>query len=307
MYSVYGVNLESEFPLPDLRRSNLKSDAAVILRTINSERVLNEMSTPEKFERDGCVVHMSPQVSLYEWKGLARGLVRDGTEIVLDPEPGIDVDDLAPIVVGALLGILLNHRGALVLHGSFVVVGGSGFGFLGEKGMGKSTLAAFLSMQGYELVTDDLLPVFLEGERLFTKSGFPRIRLWPDSFKEMGSSLGRAEESSRLVPKSSFAPERFLDSEQIGLGALFVLEEDDSVKIERLRQTDALIELVRNTYLNRYLNATRKTAEHFRLCDEVVRKVPVFRLKRPADYSFLPSVAQLLEDLKVGGPEPIAD
>ncbi|QQS42000.1 MAG: hypothetical protein IPM63_03380 [Acidobacteriota bacterium] len=307
MYTVYGVNISSEIRLPDLRSSQTHADAEVVIAEIVPERVLEEMTSPERFERKGCVVHMSPDASLYEWTGLARGLVRHGREILLDPEPGTDPEDLAPLVVGALLGILLSHRGALVLHGSFVMVGGKGFGFLGDKGMGKSTLAAYLTMLGHELVTDDLLPLVATGEKIVTKAGYPRIRLWPDSLEKMGLGRDIAEESSRLVPKAALKPERFRASEEIPLGSLFILDEGESVEIERLQQKDSLIELIRNTYLNRYLGATRKTEENFRRCNEVVREVPVFRLKRPADYSFLPSVARILEDLEVGGTERVAD
>lgn len=306
-YTVYGVNISSEIRLADLRSSASGSDADVTISEIVPERVIKEMKAPERFERQGCVVHMSPEASLYEWKGLARGLVRHGKEILLDPDPGVDPEDLAPLVVGALLGILLSHRGALVLHGSFVMVGGRGFGFLGDKGMGKSTLAAYLTMLGHELVTDDLLPVVENQETIVTRPGYPRIRLWPDSFDKIGSGRDIAEESSRLVPKAALKPERFRKSEEIPLEALFILDSGERVEIERLEPTESLIHLIRNTYLNRYLGATRKTEENFRRCNEVVRKVPVFRLKRPADYSFLPSIAQMLEDLNVGGAEPIAD
>lgn len=297
-YAVYGLNLVSAIRLPDLTPSGTGSDASVVVQAFSRDKAIAEMSSPERFDRENCVVHMSPDAALYDWEGLARALVRNGREIILDPAPGINAEDLSPLVVGALLGILLTHRGHLVLHGSFVRVNGNGFGFLGEKGMGKSTLAAYLTSAGHELVTDDLLPVSTDGERVVTKPGYPRIRLWPDSFARLGIGRDKAEESSRLIPKGAVKPEKFAGTEEIGVDALFILDHGDEVALELLPQTNALVELIRNTYLNRYLNATRRTGENFRRCEEVVKGIPVFKLKRPSNYEFLPSVAHLLEEFR---------
>ena len=61
---------------------------------------------------------------------------------------------MAP-VFGAVIERLVLHAGAVGIDGAVV-------GFIGESGVGKSTLGKFLAGRGHVLVSDDLLPVRLD-------------------------------------------------------------------------------------------------------------------------------------------------
>ena len=67
--------------------------------------------------------------------------------------------DIEILLFGPVWAALCHQRGLLPLHASAIVTRGGIAAFAGHRGAGKSTTAALLSLLGYELVTDDVLPV----------------------------------------------------------------------------------------------------------------------------------------------------
>jgi ABC-type glutathione transport system ATPase component len=84
-------------------------------------------------------------------------LVRGGREIMIDAVPGVDARTLRLSLLGPALALVLHQRGRFVLHASTVAVAGSAIAFLGEKGWGKSTIAAalYLALEAVELTAGD--------------------------------------------------------------------------------------------------------------------------------------------------------
>jgi hypothetical protein len=223
-------------------------------------------------------------------------LIRNGNEVIISTAPGVDDNDMAPFITGAILGNLLDQRGFLVLHGSAIATSGNGIAFLGEKGAGKSTFAAHMQKHGFPLITDDLIPVSFADGGITTLPGFPRIRLWGDSLDSVGADPATAPKINKFVDKRSFHCGENFAIEPVTVDAIYVLTLDDDVSIELLKPSEAFIELTRNTYLNRYLHASGKHSDNFRGCEMIVRSVPIFRLRRPHDFDRLPEVASAVMD-----------
>jgi hypothetical protein len=55
---------------------------------------------------------------------IARFLLKDGSEIVVEPEPEASVADIPSFILGTVFGILLHQREQIVLHASAVRVNG---------------------------------------------------------------------------------------------------------------------------------------------------------------------------------------
>jgi len=109
---------------------------------------------------------------------VAAFLIRNGNEIIVQPEPGIDEASVRVFLLGSAMGVLMFQRQHLVLHGNAVQVGDGCLVCVGPSGAGKSTLAAALMQRGHKLLADDVVPVNAQCEAL---PGFPRIKLWQDS------------------------------------------------------------------------------------------------------------------------------
>ena len=291
-YSAYGLNIKSDISLDELvgSDSGKAADVDISFRHLSDlylDTVLNGAVT---FEQPGCVVRVSANAICYSWHDIGTALIQNGNEVIISTGPDIDDVDMAPFITGAILGNLLDQRGLMVLHGSAVVVEGSAIAFLGEKGAGKSTLALHMQQRGYSLLTDDLVPIAFVGSEVQTIPGFPRIRLWTDAVRSVGLDPAAIPKINRFVDKRSYNCSEGFSDERVNLARIYILSEDSDIGVDQLEPSQAFIELARNTYLNRYLRATGKSAEHFRKCEAIVESVPIFRLRRPHDFSFLPEV-----------------
>ena len=234
----------------------------------------------------------------------------DGRAVQGFPAPGVASSTLEHLYLNQVLPLALSRQGRLVLHGSAVDLDGQGVAFLGESGRGKSTLAASFATGGTGFLTDDgLLLDWVAGHCRILPS-HPSIRLWADSEAAL---MGEA--AAKATPVGYTTKARFLAGEDIPfcdesrpLRRVFFLGEGnaDSPVIEPMRPAQALIELVRHSFLLD-IAARDLLARHF---DDLSRLagLPIhFRLDYPRRYQALPAVRgailrQALDQQESGTP-----
>ena len=222
---------------------------------------------------------------------------RDGRTAVAWPVAGVSLGTVEHLHLNQVLPLALSRQGRLVLHASAVAFNGIGVAFTGESGRGKSTLAASFATKGARFLTDDGLQLdWLDGQCQITPS-HPSVRLWEDSQEALipqAVNLAPAVEyttKARLLASDEMA---FCDQPQ-PLRRVYFLGEGvaPSLIIDVVRPAEALVELVRNSFL---LDIEEKEllAWHF---DEMVRlaELPIyFRLDYPRRYEDLPLLRQAI-------------
>jgi hypothetical protein len=208
---------------------------------------------------------------------------------------------------GMVLGLWLERRGTLALHASGAVVGDAAVAFLATKGGGKTTTATAMVAAGDPLLTDDLLALDLTGDEVCAQPGYPQLRLWPEQADHF---LGGHEHLDLVHP--AFTKRRVVVGGPDGFGELAdgprrlrriylpAREEpgaaagDHAVRVEPVAGQQALIELVRHTFLpqevHRFGWQDRRLAELGRL----VAEVPVRRLRYPSGLERLPALVRAI-------------
>ena len=89
--------------------------------------------------------------------GTRFALERRGNEVFADwPDP-LTLEDVAPYLVGPVLGVVLRLRGMVPLHASAVSIGDQAIALVGPAGAGKSTTAAAFARCGYRVISDDVV------------------------------------------------------------------------------------------------------------------------------------------------------
>ena len=79
------------------------------------------------------------------------------------------------------------QRKVLPLHGSVVAINGKAYAFIGDSGVGKSTLASAFLAKGYELLSDDVIAVSLNQENCpIINPSYPQQKLWQESLNAFG-------------------------------------------------------------------------------------------------------------------------
>lgn len=225
---------------------------------------------------------------------------------VLDPRHEYLVDIA---FLGMVMSFWLERRGVPTLHASVAVVDGGAVGFLGNKGGGKTSTLAACMQRGHPLLTDDLLALHRTAAGVAVERGFPALRLWPEQVERF---VGPYEHLSVVHP--DFAKRRVpvgpggFGSFAAGaapLKALYLPERPaDAVDVEVVRLTDdeAVMALLRHSFLPREVQRFGWQPQRLAVFADVVRTVPVARLRYPSGFPRLPEVVAALERELTGLP-----
>jgi hypothetical protein len=204
-------------------------------------------------------------------------------------------------LLGAVLAVLLHQRGFLVLHASSVAVNGGAVAFLGEKGWGKSTMAATLYARGHNLMADDVVALDISGTKSpMVLPGFPQLKLWPEA---IASSLGDDPETlpqihPQVEKRARRAADRFLH-EALPLRRIYVLCGGPTPTLRALQPQKAILQLISNSYMARFGKQLLQgvgASSHLHQCTSIIKDVPIYRLERPRSLPLLPAIAQLVEE-----------
>lgn len=291
-YHAFGLNIHSTLPLPELDQAAIDQpahiDVAVRLGTCPADGFPHPPGP-------GHPVQVQENETLFYYGSAGRCLVRHGSEIILDPLPGITGRELGVLIVGPLLAMLLSQRDVLVLHASAAAFPRGVIGFLGQKRQGKSVLVAHLAELGYRMVADDLTAVINHDGAAAVLPARSRVRLWPDALEALGHSGERLPLVHPASDKRGWQAPPALSGEPLRLSRLYVLSQADAPSTHPLAPSAAFVELLRYSYLSRWPEAMAKIPALTGQIAWLADHVPVFRLDRPHDYAALPAVVRLVE------------
>jgi hypothetical protein len=293
-YAAYGLGIHSTFQLPELPVAACPERDVLIRHGRVGQVGVKAGCRDNRYD-------IAPQEARICWQGYGAYLVRAGREIVVEPDPNAADSTIRVPLLGMCLALLLVQRGLLVLHASAVSLAGGAVAFVGEKGHGKSTMAATLFGRGHPLITDDVLAIDDSNPTgaALVWPAYPQFKLLPES---VVAALGEDPNAlSRLAPLydklTRGASERFA-SEPLPLRAVYVLAGGPTPTTRPLSLQDATIQVIANSLAGRYgsfLLRGGDAAAHLRRCAALVRRVRVERLERPLSLSLLPRVAELVE------------
>ena len=204
---------------------------------------------------------------------------------------------------GNVISLWLERQGVLVLHGASTVVDGRALAFLGNNGQGKSTLTAGMVQLGYSLLGDGILPVECEGDKFLARPRYPEIRLWPEMAKHFighnDLSQVHPEYSKQRIEVGVDSFGRFCNSVQ-PLGCLYIpdrrdpLTWGDRVEIEAIPPRNALLELLRYSFLLGLPEAIGLGQERFKFLSRLAMQVPVRRVTYPVGMDYVSIVCRAI-------------
>lgn len=328
-YRVYGLTLETDLPLPSLQpeedgAAGLTSpgtgaDLRLVLTTAppvagEPPPALFTSPAPSPFDPalPALTFHRRPGWDLLRFPGAA--------DFHLGPDNLIHVDLQAPETLeaaetwflGIVLAFWLERAGRPCLHAAAVAADGEAVALLAFSGSGKSTLAAGLLQAGHGLLTDDVLPLAATPDGFRAQPSYPQMRLWPASagrFVESAEDLPQVHpqiDKRRLPPEVLQGAGYAFHSEPCPLTRLYLPDrrppqdlDSHRIRIEPVRPRDAVIELVRHSFLPRLCEAAGWQERRLDFFARLAREIPVKRLSYPEGYEHLPRVREaLLADMR---------
>jgi hypothetical protein len=312
-HAVYGITLASDFPfswplVPSERPADVRFDCIhrpvappgePIGKPVHAVAVSGDEDRPDiVYERlEGCDVVRVRDAAVHH-------VFPKRIECAL-PDPTLAY--LAEIqLLGMVLALWLERRGVPTLHASSVVIRGRAVAFLGMKGGGKTTAATALVAAGHALLADDLLALRIDDAGVFAQPGYPMLRLWPEQADHF---LGGHADLPLVHP--SYDKRRVVVEPPFGRFHRFaaplqriyvpIRRMGGAISIEPLRSSDALIALVRESFLREAVHGLGLAAHRLGPLAQVLSTVDVRLLRYPDGFDRLPELVSAVETDLAGG------
>lgn len=222
----------------------------------------------------------------YQWFGTFL-ISADGSQVWVCTER--DRRDVRGTVLGPIAAYVLRLRGRVCLHACGLAHRGNAYLFCGPSGMGKSTLGAFLSLDGLSLICDDVAPLSVSEDSVQVLRGSTVFRLWPESLVQLGIDADQLErvvsthEKRQLPAAETISATSQID--QFLLKSVFFLERGstDQFEVQEVDLSHALRMLLEHAS-TAYVQGSRERghrALEFRVLGALLRRVRCFRLITP--------------------------
>jgi hypothetical protein len=293
VYQAYQLTIRADFPLPELLPgTDSEAPPDVVIRYGPVPATL------EGATGKGVLYQATSNRFLLAMDGVARYLVQDGNEIIVQPAPaGLD-SDVRVFLLGSCLGALLHQRGLLVLHAGAVHTDQGAVLFTGPSGSGKSTLLGELLRRGHTMMVDDVCAVVLDpaGAPLVLP-GYPRTRLWADAASKLQHDAGDMVRTRPSLEKyERQVAEQYWD-QPAPLHRIYLLTavNRDQLGLEPQPRIHTFSIMLHNTYRRTFLDGLQMRAAHFDLIAAVARQTGVTRVIRPSQPFRLQELADLIE------------
>jgi hypothetical protein len=279
IYQAFGLNIKSEFSLPELfKAENLGNIDVVIERKDLSNQWNNWAEAGKNYITRGSeVLFQVPNTSLFS--------IQEGSRIAVSPMNAASEDKIRLYLLGTCMAILLMQRKFIPLHGSAVAINGKAYAFVGERGAGKSTIASAFIKDGYKLLTDDIISVTNQKDNEpYVIPSYPQQKLWQESLKEFGLEFEGFKPLFDRETKYAVPVEKEFHSEPLPLAGVFELikvPEVENISIKPIEGLGRLHILYAHTFRQFLLNRIGIREWHFHTTALFAQKLDIYQMKRP--------------------------
>ncbi len=309
-YRLYGITLESDFPFTwPLVDTSDHPDVVFTCTSVapldvdwESATAVHAVAVRGDEDRPDIAYHVLPELDVVRIADVADHYVWPDQIIC-----HLHVSDLEYLVeiqlLGMVLALWLERRGTPTLHASAAVVDGSTVAFLGSKGGGKTTAATALIAAGHPMLVDDLLALAVrDGEdAVWAQPGYPMLRLWPEQIEVFVDG----DPSDLPMVHPAFRKRRVDVGGRIGsfqstpapLSHVYipVREVDAAIKIERLSHRNALLALVRDSFLSRAVHGLGLAGPRLASLVRATERLEVSVLHYPDGFDRLNELVEAVE------------
>ncbi|MFA6303880.1 MAG: hypothetical protein WC627_12220 [Legionella sp.] len=296
-YKVFQLNLSSELFFPELLPLSFdhdKTDVSVRLGAVSAEGIENPIRTAPSFQAKKNTFWLNiPEV--------ARYLVLNGSEIIVDPADNADEILVRIFLLGSCFGALLMQRGFFVLHGNAIGIGPYAFSITGFSGAGKSTLAGSLAQRGYPILADDVCAINADAEIV---PSFPQIKLWADAAKQLSIETDSLRKIRPDMNKFAVPLATDFCSKPLPLKLVYILNtnDEDVITHKNLTGFEKYIPLRTQTYRQYYVQGLAMELNHKIQCSSLAERITVVEITRPKGIHQIAKLTDYIEeDLKQRG------
>ncbi len=305
-YSLYGFNIETDFrftfDLPaaagphDLSFSRIRR---TIPRDLDPSGLLYASQSINHSGEPACMLFDAGDARIMRFPRVADFLIRPDSILceLLDPECAYLVQIC---LLGHVFGYYLESCDFSSIHGASLAINDSAVLLAGNRGAGKSTMAGAFLTAGVPLLADDISALDIRSDAVYCRPAYPQIKLTPEQARRFGLDASAYEKVHPAFEKLNVPMPDLgsFHSAPLPARAVYLLERlpDPSapIRIENIPPGEALIELLRHTFISEIIEATELQVPRMKRLAQIAKMVPVKRLRYPSGYDQLPLVLEAI-------------
>lgn len=293
-YRIYGLTLRVNRPLAHLHRATAADPGD---------------SVHVRFG-EGLPASAAARVRYGEARAIEFAVDEAGTRVWadwtgVDGEP--EIASATALLAGPVLGGLLRLRGTTSLHGCAIVVGDGAIVLLGDRGAGKSTLAAALAQRGHAVLADDVAALAEHPDGFRVQPGYPLLRLAPATIAALREHGSLPRDAGAVLPgvdkryaalTAGGDAWRF-SADPMPLRAIYVLSREVGLvaaRVSPLAGAARLGQLVRHLRAHPWPPPASMRAGELERLARLAAAVPIRRLACPEGLDALPGTCRLLAE-----------
>lgn len=220
-----------------------------------------------------------------------------GTKVVYHTTSRSSQQTLQSLIRGNITKFCLQEQGRFCLHASAMCVNNKVVLFIGRKGAGKSTLAAYFHLKGHEIWCDDYVLMESNNEKFYAFQGETSVKINPDIVSTLNIPETRLQnvfelpEDWQKSPESDFLTQKYYFNQQEHksqisprqIEAVFFLNQrvqDPKELITNIKIADAYAILLQEILLPG-LNSKKYLKHYFQSSMHLLKAVPSFSVNSP--------------------------
>ncbi|WP_191565591.1 HPr kinase/phosphorylase [Metabacillus idriensis] len=278
-FNAFGFNILSDIHLPELPQIPITSnDSGIFIEKSDLSSLWEALASDNQFFyiKEDLIMFRIPDNAIY--------MIQEGKEIFYSPFENAKEDHLRLYLLGTCMGALLLQRKILPLHGSAIAIEGKAYAIVGDSGAGKSTLASAMLKRGYQLISDDVIPITLnEKNTPIVTPAYPQQKLWLDSLNQFGMKSNQYRPIIDRETKFAISITNQFVSKPLPLAGVFELvkSEKDEMKLNPIQSLHRIHTLFNHTYRNFFIAPSGLMKWHFSTTVKMCEDIDIYKLSRP--------------------------
>lgn len=278
-FHAFGFTILSDIHLPELPQISINNnDTGIFIEKSDLTPIWEELACENQFFfiKDDKIMFRIPNNAIY--------MIQKGKEIYYSPFENAQEDHIRLYLLGTCMGALLLQRNILPLHGSAIAIDGKAYAIVGDSGAGKSTLASAMLKKGYQLISDDVIPVTLnEKNTPMVTPAYPQQKLWLESLNQFGMKSNQYRPIIDRETKFAISVTNQFVTKPLPLAGVFELvkTEKDEIKINSIENLHRIHTLFNHTYRNFFIEASGLMKWHFNTTVKICEHIDMYQLCRP--------------------------